>query len=1017
MKKSVSKQSANSLAALPRWTTAVQECADPGRVTSVLQQLASSSLADAFRRVSPEQAQVLAALLSGSQALTSQLQAHPDWLGEILDIEGLGHPRREQGMRREVQQWLAPALEARDYSGALSRIRLFKQRQLLRVGVRDLARLAGTTQILQEISDVADVSLNAVFQVCRQQLEERFGQPWHQDAEGNWQSTEFCVIGLGKLGGQELNYSSDVDVVFVYSEEGHVFKQQPKRSTRPPETGMTSHQFFKRLAEAFVAEVLRATSEGILYRIDLRLRPEGDAGPLVRSLSSYENFYAQWGQTWERMMLIKARRVAGDTNVAGEFMEMVQPFRYPRSLNENVLREIAAMKDRIETEVVRSGELDRNVKLGRGGIREIEFIAQTLQLLNGGRLPFLQGAQTLPALEKLVQYKLLQEAEAKTLAEAYCFLRDIEHRLQMENNLQTHTIPTDLAARERLARLMGFVTLKDFEADLQSHTRKVRQSYDKFLKAEGGDASASPLPRQLKGSEAEWKRVLTVHSFKDVEKSFRLLTEFANGPGYGHVSMRTTDLAFQLIPKFLALCRKAQGPAGDKTLPRPVLSDPDRVLARLDSFISAYGTRAMLFEIWASNPSLFELLLMLFDRSEFLAEIAIRTPDLVDELVLSGRLRRSKSAEETLADLRHGIGDEDQKMWIRRYHQAEFMRLGLRDILGLADFEQNMSELSALADACLQYALEVVLRRQKIKRSPLVILGLGKLGGQELTYGSDLDIIFVAASGNKQMPKLQKIAIEVMDLLSAPTEHGVAFATDARLRPDGEKGLLVNSLEAYEEYYRHRAQFWEIQALTRIRSVAGDHELGEQFQKMAARLTNFSPENVASNFGLKATKGKAKSPAAAAGKGLAAWTSEWKQQIAHMRGRVEKERTPAGQDALAIKTGSGGLMDAEFLAQAVCLEQGWQEPNTLHTLIRAREAGLLGQNAERFLESYRKLQRVEGILRRWSFEGEAALPVDAAPFYRVSVRCGFASPEAFREAIGQWRKDIRQAYNRFFAAK
>jgi glutamate-ammonia-ligase adenylyltransferase len=263
------------------------------------------------------------------------------------------------------------------------------------------------------------------------------------------------------------------------------------------------------------------------------------------------------------------------------------------------------------------------------------------------------------------------------------------------------------------------------------------------------------------------------------------------------------------------------------------------------------------------------------------------------------------------------------------------------------------------------------------------------------------------------MPKVQKLAVEVMDLLSTPTEHGMAFATDARLRPDGEKGLLVNSLDAYEEYYRHRAQLWEIQALTRIRPVAGDKQVGEQFKQMAGRLADFSAESVSGNFGCSSKQSGAGARGRAAKKGLATWAAEWKQQIAHMRGRVERERTPAGQDALAIKTGSGGLMDAEFLAQAVCLEHGWQEPNTLRALVKARDQGVIGGN-EKFLESYRKLQRVEGILRRWSFEGEAVLPVDPAAFYRVAVRCGFASPEDFRHAVAGWRKNIREEYSRFF---
>ncbi len=282
-----------------------------------------------------------------------------------------------------------PLLAASDYNAALARLREFKQREMLRIAARDLARLGKLTEILQEISDVADVCLDAVWQVCHQQLAGRYGQTWHQDAGGRWQPTAGCVVGLGKLGGQELNYSSDVDVLFVYSEEGGVYKEPPanRKASRP---ALTNHQFFNRLAEAFIAEVGRVTSEGVLYRIDLRLRPEGDAGPLSRSLAGYENYYAQWGQTWERMMLIKARGVAGDETLAAEFLETIQPFRYPRSVNESVLGEVVAMKGRIENEVLKPDELERNVKLGRGGIREIEFVVQSQQLLRAGRQPFLQ---------------------------------------------------------------------------------------------------------------------------------------------------------------------------------------------------------------------------------------------------------------------------------------------------------------------------------------------------------------------------------------------------------------------------------------------------------------------------------------------------------------------------------------------------------------------------------------------------------------------------------------------------
>ena len=771
----------------------------------------------------------------------------------------------------------------------------------------------------------------------------------------------------------------------------------------------SNHAYFCKLAEAFVAEVSRATAEGFLFRVDLRLRPEGDAGPLCRSLASYESYYAEWGQTWERMMLIKTRRVAGDDALAGEFLESIQPFRYPAFIGGNILREIAAVKDRIEKEVVAEGELERNVKLGRGGIREIEFLVQSLQVLHAGKQPFLQTGQTLPGLAKLAQYHLLSDAEARELDAAYRFLRDVEHRLQMEQNRQTHTIPADRTARLRLARLMNFSRREEFESALGKHTGNVRRIYDKWLKGESPPAQTG-LPPAFDGPEREWEQLLSAHSFRNPRAAFQLLKEFAEGPGYGHVSPRTTELARGLIPRFLALCPDPSAPR----VHAKTLSDPDRVLVRLDSFLAAYGARSALLEIWNGNPAAFEMLLLLFDRSEFLAELAIRSPDLIEEMMAGSRLRQRKHAAQVLKDLRHGLADADQFLWLRRYHEAELMRLGLRDILGLADFEQNLAEISALADACLQYALEAVMRKHKIKTSPFAIIGLGKLGGGEIDYGSDLDLVFVAEARARNLPKRQKLAAAVMDLMSRRTEAGLVFHTDARLRPDGEKGLLVNTLEAYENYYRERAQLWEIQALTRTRPVAGDGEVGGKFQKLAAALTDFSAAGAKAarpaSPKRRAESGKRKAPGIPR---VAAYRPDWKRNIHQMRLRIERERTPKGREGLAIKTGAGGLMDAEFIAQALCLEQGWHEASTLRALQRGRDAGVL-PDADPLIESYRQLRRVEGILRRWSYEGEVVLPDDPAPYTRVSVRCGFARPEEFSRAVAQWRRAIREGYTKVF---
>jgi len=966
------------------WHKLAQTSADPDRARHFLNTLAARAPAQ-LEKLPADCGRVLVTLLGGSPVLGNLLVSHPEWL-PLIEFDRIQHPRRAQGFQREVDALLAPRLAARDYAGALAELRRFKAREMLRIAARDLARLGDVVEITMELSCVADVCLDAVLQICSRRLGERFGRPFHQDAAGRWQPTAFCVLGLGKLGGQELNYSSDVDLLFVYSEEGEVFKAPPARKN-PSRAVMANHQFFRKLAENFTAEVLRMTEEGCLFRVDLRLRPEGDAGPLCRSLESYASFYAEWGQTWERMMLIKARRAAGDDALASEFLEIIQPFRYPPSINVNILREIAAVKERIEKEVVGAGDLERNVKLGPGGIREIEFLVQSLQVLHAGKQPFLQTAQTLPCLAKLAQYRLLSEDEARRLDTAYRFLRDVEHRLQMEENRRTHTIPADRPARLRLARLMDFSRSEEFESALRTHTGNVRRIYDKWLKGESPQAQTG-LPPAFDGAEAAWEKLLSARSFRDPRSAFHLFKEFAEGPGYVHVSPRTTELARQLIPKFLALCP-------DKSAIRnphsPILSDPDRVLTRLDGFIAAYGARPALLEVWNGNPAAFELLLLLFDRSEFLAELAVRSPDLIDELMAGNRLRQRKNAAEILKDLRHGLADADQFLWLRRYHEAELMRLGLRDILGLADFEQNLAELSALADACLQYALEVVMRKYKIKSPPLAVIGLGKLGGCEIDYGSDLDILFVTAAEEKALPRLQRLAAEVMDLLSGRTERGMVFHTDARLRPDGEKGLLVNTLGAYENYYRRRARLWEIQALTRARAVAGDFALGEKFQELVAPLVNFSK------------------PA----RPLAAFKPDWKKQIHEMRLRVEKGRTPRGQDDLAIKTGKGGLMDAEFIAQALCLEHGWREANTLRALERARDAGVL-PHADRLIENYRRLRRVEGVLRRWSYEGETVLPDEPAPYYRVSVRCGHATPEKFRIALAKWRRAIREIYTKVF---
>lgn len=953
----------------------------PAEVTAAWRRIADAAGADVPREVQPEAAAVLARLLDGSDWAADLLTRHPAWLGAVLDTADLRGPRRRTGLERELQALLG---EPPTPAAAFGELRHWRHRAMLRVAARDLGGLGPLAEILQETSDIADVALEAALRLVSAGWHQRAGRPYHRDPDGRWRPTAFAVLGLGKLGGQELNFSSDVDLLCVYAEEGAAFRAAP-RGANPAGAGLPNHQYFRRLAEDFIREVAAPTPDGPLYRVDVRLRPEGDAGPLARSLESCEHYYAQAGQTWERLMLLKVRGVAGDAGLAAEFGEMIQPFRYPRSLSERLLEDLAAMKARLEREVVRPGELERDLKRGRGGIREIEFVAQALQVLNGGKNPFLQTPQTLVALAKLAQYGLLPREDANALAAAYIFLRRAEHRLQMAANAQTHTLPAAPAALARLTRAMDFASAEAFHAALAGHTQRVRAVYDRVFGSFSRE-QREPLPDFTADAEA-WRTRLQTHGFRDPAAALPRLREFVAGPGYVHVSARTSELAMSLVPRLLARCPGALRPPGGV-----VLSDPDRVLARLDSFIAAYGARAMLYDVWSNNPGLFDLLALLFDRSEFLAEAAIREPDLVDDLHLGGYLQRAKTATDVLADLRHGADDADQTRWLRRYHRTEFMRVGLRDLLGLCDPEATRAELSALAEACLQYGLEVIQRRHRLKQPPFAVIALGKLGGAELAYGSDLDVMFVAPDAAcRRLPRLQALAGELLALLSAQTADGAPFETDTRLRPDGTDGLLVNTLGAHAEYYRRRAHLWELQMLTRARCLAGDAAAGAGYAELAAGLTDFRHPRP----------------------DLAAWTADWEQEIARMRSRIERERTPAGGAALAFKTGAGGLVDAEFLAQTLALRHGRPARHTLHALEAAAAGGLLPPaDAAQLLPAYRELRRLELILRRWSFAGEAELPADAPAQRRVALRCGFRDGPELLDAVARWRADVRAVYAR-----
>src|SRR5213079_1665939 len=455
----------------------------------------------------------------------------------------------------------------------------WKNKEMTRIALRELANAAALEETTAELSQLAEICVREVFAHWNAKFRKSFGSP----------TADFAILALGKLGGHELNHSSDVDLIFRYSEEGEL---SPR---------LSYHQWFNRLAEKILETFSTRDPEGALFRIDLRLRPEGSTGPLARSLESMENYYAGFGETWERIALIKAREIAGSRELAYEFLSQHQPFIYPRSPTPDLLDEVANIKRRIEREALGTDELDRDVKLGRGGIREIEFVVQTLQFIHGGRHAFLQETSTLSALRALARFELIPSSEVVDLDRAYRFLRQVEHRLQIEAEQQTHTLPREPAPLKRLARSLGFDSANEFSAALKKTMQNVRSIFDRVI-----------LSAPAEGALPDLKL------FKDEKSAARSLADLLKPTSASHVAPRPQQVFAKLRPALLEQMAKT--------------ADPDAVLNQFVRFVEAYGLRGLLFELLATNPTLLELVIKTFDASRFAGDLLIRRPQLLEEI-------------------------------------------------------------------------------------------------------------------------------------------------------------------------------------------------------------------------------------------------------------------------------------------------------------------------------------------------------------------------------------------------
>jgi glutamate-ammonia-ligase adenylyltransferase len=881
----------------------------------------------------------LVALVAASRSLGGWLAAHPE------EADGLGDGRRF-AEARPVADLVAEATAIvgrhQDPAAAWDGLRRFKRRELVRVAVRDLAGGVDVQQVGAELADLAQACLEAGLALAAR---EAGAQP---------DGPAVAVLGMGKLGGGELNYVSDIDVLF-----GH----RPAEGADPEATGRAA----ERVARALVQGLSAVTHEGTCYRVDVNLRPEGRNGPLSRTLASYQAYWQRWAQPWELQALIKVRPVVGDRELGGRFCAEAATFVYPQRLDPETLAAIRHNKARIEASAPARADGDRQVKLGPGGLRDIEFAVQLLQLVHGRHDPGLRSGSTLVALDRLTAAGFVGRADAAQLADAYRFLRTIEHRLQLAQERRTHTIPADPAARRWLAATMGYrdadggdgaTAVEAFEADRRRHAAAVRGLHAKLFYRPLLEAFGA-VPAGLEPEGAVER--LAALGFANPDRAMAHLRALTAG-----LSRRATVLR-AMLPVMLPWLAEAP--------------DPDGGLAALRVLAERLGDRAALLGMLRDNPATAELLCTVLGASRLLGDLLARHPELLIAMADEGGLAAPRPVGELTAEATAIVGrhQDPAAAWdgLRRFKRRELVRVAVRDLAGRAAVEDVGAELTALAEACLEAGLQVAARTVAEDAGGLgglplrlAVLGMGKLGGGELNYVSDLDVVFChqpAAADAEEAGRLAlRVVRELLAGLSAVTPEGTCFRVDADLRPEGRNGPLSRTLASYQAYWERWAQPWELQALIKARPVAGDRDLAERFLAQAWART----------YPLRLDHATV-------------------AEVRRMKARVEAERLPAGADPrLHLKLGQGGLADVEWTVQLRQLRLGGTRPEvrvqgTLPALAALEKAGALEPGEAAWLaDAYRLCLRVRNLAYLVAGRPVDSLPTDARALDRLARAMG-----------------------------
>jgi len=837
------------------------------------------------------------AVTGASRFLTRLLVTDAAALGVVADLDI--RPPRRAGSPDELTRW--------------------KRLELLRIAARDLSGIDRLEAVGAALARLADDVLDAALVLAAPD-----------------EVAALAVIGMGKLGGRELNYASDIDVLFAGTGDARPLLALARRC----------------------------------FRVDAALRPEGRDGPLVRTLASYEAYWDRWASPWEFQALLKARAVAGDGELGRAFLDAAGARVWGRRFGADELRELRAMKARAEEELARRGLLAREVKRGHGGIRDIEFAVQLLQLVHGRQDPELRSPTTLVALAELAASGYVGPAEADALAQAYRFLREVEHRLQLVDEQQVHAVPADPVARGRLARVMGHrdsaagTALAAFDAELRRHQATVRSIHERLffrplLEAFTGDGSAGPVM----DTEAAADR-LTAFGFADAERTRQALAELTRG------LTRSSRLMQQMLPLLLGWLSDAP--------------DPDLGLLGLRALVTGPHRAANLVTTFRDSAEAARRLCVLLATSANLRTGFEHNPDLIatlarDEDLLVGADTVARRAGGVLA---WRTDRAERRAGLHRLATAERVRIAAADVLGLAPVEVTAASLSALAEAVLSAALGVVE-----PAVPFAVIAMGRFGGAELSYASDLDVLFVYdGTGSADFAAAEQAAEALVRFVNGTTPAERIFTLDADLRPEGRGGPLARSLDGYRAYHRRWAQTWERQALLRARPVAGDPALSQRFLDAAHEWVWGRPLG-----------------------------EEEVREIRRMKARIERERIPAGDDPqFHLKLGRGSLSDVEWTAQLLQLCHGVASPGTMAALQRLVTAGAMAaDDAAVLAEAYRFCEQVRN---RWYLvkgsRGDA-LPARADQLARLARSCQ-TTPAGLRDEYRRVTRRARAVMERLF---